>query len=330
VGEILDGAFASIRRNPKATLGLSAVLMTLSGILSTAASLLAFSRLNGVTVSSTTQTLTSAQVKHLLATFAATVGITLTLTFIFDAVLTGMLTVVIGRSVLGHPVTAGEAWRIARPRLGALIGATLLTFLAVFGGWMVVAAATLALAVAGAGPAAVAVGVLGGFIAVSLSAWFTGMLRVSAPAVVLERQGPAQALARSWRLVSGSFWRVFGISLLAELIVLTVAGVLQIPFSVVGAIAGGGSGGLLALSSTHSVMGTIITGVGGIIAGAVARPLIAGVTVLLYVDLRMRKEGLDLALQTAARDDRTAGDEFASVWRPPSGDYTAAPGAPPW
>ena len=40
--------------------------------------------------------------------------------------------------------------------------------------------------------------------------------------------------------------------------------------------------------------------IGTIAAGTVTRPITAGVTVLLYVDMRMRKEGLDLALRTAS------------------------------
>jgi hypothetical protein len=49
----------------------------------------------------------------------------------------------------------------------------------------------------------------------------------------------------------------------------------------------------------------------------VARPISAGVAVLLYVDLRMRREGLDLVLQTAAGSGAApTGDEFASLWRP--------------
>jgi len=57
----------------------------------------------------------------------------------------------------------------------------------------------------------------------------------------------------------------------------------------------------------------------------VARPISAGVAVLLYVDLRMRREGLDLVLQTAASGgDTSTGDEFASLWRPGA---SAAPAA---
>ena len=124
------------------------------------------------------------------------------------------------------------------------------------------------------------------------------MFRMAAQAVVLEREGPVRALGRSWRLVRGSFWRVLGITLLAGLIVVVTAGVLQIPFSLFAAMAGGGNS--LLPSTGGNVAGILISAVGGVVAGAVARPISAGVAVLLYVDLRMRREGLDLVLQTAA------------------------------
>ena len=82
-------------------------------------------------------------------------------------------------------------------------------------------------------------------------------------------------------------------------------------------------------------LGVLISAVGSIVAGAVARPISAGVAVLLYVDLRMRREGLDLVLQTAAASGSPpAGDEFASLWRPggptaPLSKSTGPPPAPP-
>ncbi len=39
-------------------------------------------------------------------------------------------------------------------------------------------------------------------------------------------------------------------------------------------------------------------------------------TVLLYTDMRIRKEGLDLALQQASQSQGLTGDEFMSLWRP--------------
>src|SRR5215472_12049668 len=328
VGELLDGAFTSIRRNPRATLGIAAILLTASAVITTAVSLLLVHYIGTVTLPSPGQKLTDAQATRLLTrileVLAPTVAVSAVLAFIVDTVLTGLLTVVIGRLVLGHKITAGEAWRIARPRIPALVGATLLIPLILIGVWAVYAVVLVIFALAHA-PGAL-IGLLAGvgaIAAIVLTIWFSIMFRMAGPAVVLEREGPAQALARSWRLVRGSFWRVLGITLLAGLIVLVTAGVLQIPFGLLAAMAGGGNS--LLPSTGGNVASILISAVGGVVAGAVARPISAGVAVLLYVDLRMRREGLDLVLQTAASSGAApAGDEFASLWRP--GAQAAQPG----
>jgi hypothetical protein len=172
------------------------------------------------------------------------------------------------------------------------------------------------------------VAVFGAIAALVLTIWFAIMFRMAGPVVVLERDGPARSLARSWRLVQRSFWRVFGISVLAGLIVVVTAGVLQIPFGVIAGLAGGGNSFLP--GSGGSFSGVLISAVGGIVAGAVTRPISAGVAVLLYVDLRMRREGLDLVLQgAAASGSAPTGDEFASLWRPGAHTVPAGQGVPP-
>src|SRR5262245_34462557 len=160
VGEILDGAFTSIRRNPKATLGIAAVVLTISGIITTTLEVLLLSQLGLNT--GTDQTLTGAQLAGMLAV-AVPSGLTaLLLAFIVQILLTGLLTAVVGRSVLGDRITAGEAWRIARPRLPALLLATLLTGLALTGPWAGLAAVLIVLGVAGApGGLLIAIGFLG-------------------------------------------------------------------------------------------------------------------------------------------------------------------------
>src|SRR5262245_42554696 len=160
VGEILDGAFTSIRRNPRATLGIAAVVLTISGIITTSLELLLLSQLGLNT--GTDQTLTGAQLAGMLAV-AVPSGLTaLLLAFIVQILLTGLLTAVVGRSVLGDRITAGEAWRIARPRLPALLLATLLTGLALTGPWAGLAAVLIVLGVAGApGGLLIAIGFLG-------------------------------------------------------------------------------------------------------------------------------------------------------------------------
>jgi hypothetical protein len=329
VGEILDGAFSSIRQNPKATLGLSAILMTIAGVISTAIALITRHLVGGISASSLGQNPTSAQVLHFLRQVLAAVGIpalvSILIGILVQGILAGLLTAVIGRGVLGHRITAGQAWRMTAPRLPALIEAAFAVAGLLVSLWAVFGLVLLILYLAGAPTGAiVAIGVLGFFPVMALTIWFAVMMSLAAPAVVLERQGPVQSLRRSWRLVSRSFWRVFGILLLAGLIVAIAGSILQFPFAIGSGAAAFGSGAF----SGHepSLLSTVISAIGGIVAGTVTRPISAGVIVLLYMDMRMRKEGLDLALQTAAGSEQVPGDEFVSVWRPPAADSDVAPG----
>jgi hypothetical protein len=334
VGEILSGAFTAIRRNPVATLGLSAILLSIYGVATTAFSLTVHREFGGVTFG---QSLSDTQGRHvaidaLTVVLPAGLGL-IALTILLQLVLTGLLTVVIGRGVLGQKVTMGEAWRLALPRLGAILGATVLSTLILLAPWVVITALVVLFVVVHVTAAAIAVGILGGIASFCLDIWFLIMFAMFVPAVVLERQGPVGGLRRSWRLVRRSFWRVFGILLLAGIIVAVAGGVLSLPFSIVGALVGGGSaggsGGVLGAIAARSVAATIISAVGSVVAGAITRPISAGVAVLLYLDLRMRKEGLDLALQNAATSQMT-GDEFETMWRPPADTPAPAAAPPSW
>jgi Membrane domain of glycerophosphoryl diester phosphodiesterase len=337
VGEVLDGAFSCIRQNPNATLGLSAVLMTIAGVISTTITLITRHLVGGISQPNLAQNATSAQVLHYLRQVLAAAGVpvltAILIAILVQGILAGLLTAVIGRGVLGHRISAGQAWRIAAPRLPALIGAAFAVVGLLVGFWAVLGLVLFILYLASTPTLAiVGIGVLGFFPVLALTIWFAVMLSLAAPVVVLERQGPLQSLRRSWRLVRGSFWRVLGILLLAGLIVTIAGSILQIPFALGSGAAAFGTGAL----SGHepSLISTVLSAIGGIVAGTVTRPISAGVIVLLYVDMRMRKEGLDLALHTAAGSEQAPGDEFASVWRPPGAGPggtgpAARPGSPP-
>jgi hypothetical protein len=149
-------------------------------------------------------------------------------------------------------------------------------------------------------------------------------LCLTMPSVVLERLGPGRAIARSWSLTTGSFWRLFGIKLLTYIIIFLAIFIIELPFG----LAGGGvvfAGGITKVS-TETTTVIILSALGAIVASTIMDPMKCGVTVLLYLDLRMRREGLDLALQNAAQGNQLTGEEFATIWRPPGGGQWPQPG----
>ena len=227
--------------------------------------------------------------------------------------LTGMLSVVIGRGILGRTVRLGEAWRASR--LGAVIGTSLLLLLIGICVPLPVAVVAVVLVLLHLGPVAAIIAVLGGIASVVFEILLGIRLSLALPALMLERTTPRNAIARSWELSRGSFWRLFGILLLTEIVVGIAATLLSLPFTILGNLAGGSSN-VFSLTASASVAAVILGAIGGIVASTIARPVSAGVAVLLYADLRMRREGLDLVLRSAAESQALTGDEFGTAWRP--------------
>ena len=130
-------------------------------------------------------------------------------------------------------------------------------------------------------------------------------LAFAAPALLLENLGIVAAMRRSWRLVRGSWWRVLGVLLLTTIIASIANGLLQTPFSIIGAViaaavAPGDASGSTAAITPAVVITSVSGNIGTVIASTVTAPFSAAVTALLYIDLRIRREGLDVALARAA------------------------------
>jgi hypothetical protein len=307
--EILDGAFAAIRWNPKAILTSSATVATISAVLIAVISyVLQRQVLNTVRLSGSGTQLTASQGILLVSLY----GLTVLITFAADSILTGLLTVAIGQGVLGRKETLASVWRTAAPRIWPLIGMLLLIGLFFIVGLALVVGVSVGVGLA-AGPVA---GVIVGIV-LALAAWVFGAIltvrwHLAIPVVMLERLGPLKSLGRSWRLVRRSSWRVFGILLLTYLIVGIAVEVISVPFAL-------GSGGLSLLTARTNVnvVGLVVQAIGQIISGTLAAPMISGVIVLLYTDLRMRREGMDITLQAAtaggAANDRLGGQNV-SPW----------------
>jgi hypothetical protein len=153
-----------------------------------------------------------------------------------------------------------------------------------------------------------------------VNVWISFNLSLAVPVVVLEGVSPITALRRSWRLVRGTWWRVFGIVFLSGLVIVIAAFIIQLPFSIAEGIVVGHSGGSLVpgAGTTAAAPGTlaiIISTIGSLVAAVCTRPVGAGITVLLYADMRMRKEGMDLLLQQAGQSQSMNASQFSSLWQ---------------
>jgi hypothetical protein len=267
VGELLDGTFSTIRRNPRATVGLAALLVTLQQVISLAVQLGTNGLPTQVGVGDET-----ASIEALIGGFG---GITSALvSAVIAAVITGMLVVVVSEDVLGRRVSAADVWRRIRPRLWPLL---------------------LAAAVAGILPY---VGLL--FLVIpGLILW--ALWALTTPALVLEGLGPVTALRRSAQLAGPALMRVWGVRTLSVLMGLLIQALIALPFGLIAVlivVAGDGDPG-----TTATVAILALDVLGAIVAGMITAPFLAGVLALLYIDRRMRAEGLDFVLR---RQERTA------------------------
>ncbi len=100
-----------------------------------------------------------------------------------------------------------------------------------------------------------------------------------APAVVLERNGAFEALGRSGELADGHKWRILGVLLLTYGIFLT----LNLGVS------------MLATSSGNQIAILLV----GAVFGIAAAPIVNLAVMVLYYDMRIRKEGFDVEYLTS-------------------------------
>lgn len=105
------------------------------------------------------------------------------------------------------------------------------------------------------------------------------------PAMFIENIGLGAALGRSWRLVEGRWWRTFLILFLMYILVYVVTGALQAFLTL---------GQLLLQAFVSTYLSFAISEATGILVSAFVAPILQIATVLIYFDLRVRREGLDL------------------------------------
>ncbi|MDL5158101.1 hypothetical protein [Actinomycetospora termitidis] len=295
LGELLDGAFQYIRAHPRVVLGVSAVIAVITTLVQ-APFQATYGQSLETFVGPTGGQPDLDALAGVLGGASALLGVSAVVGLLANTVLTGLLVVVLSRSVLGAPVDARECWNAARPRLPGLLGVVLLVALATILAFAVFLVPAGVVALAGSTGVAAALAVLGTLAGAAAAIVVGVLLALAAPAYVLEGVGVMAALTRSRALVTGRFWPVLGILLLGTVIVVIVSGLVGVPF---GLAATGVA--VAADTSPYATLPLLVSSVGTVIGATLTAPFQAGVTGLLYIDQRMRREGFDIELQRAAR-----------------------------
>ncbi|WP_316317812.1 hypothetical protein, partial [Clavibacter michiganensis] len=332
LGAILAGSFQTLRRNPGATVG-SALLI--QGLVSVVTLVI----VGGVTAFVVTRVLSAREADQgpLIAGGVAAVAIaaivTIVLSIVASAFLQGVVASEVARGTLGERLRMRALWRLARPRIVPLV----LWSLSLTAAWTLVFAvlagivALLVLA-GGAGIAAgILVGVLGVMGLVVVAAWVSTRLALVPSAIVIERLRPLAAAGRSWSLTIGSFWRVLGILLLTAVIVSAATNVVTVPLTLLTSILqtvlfpnGELDFQTFDASVVFYIGAQLLSLVVSVVVGSIGAVVTSANAAILYIDLRMRREGLDLELVRFA-EERAAGAESATGAG--ARDPYAAPGA---
>ncbi len=207
-----------------------------------------------------------------IGAFTAAIIISVVSTFALSAALTA----IIGKLVLREDIDNKSALRTAVRVAPKLFAATLLGILVSGGATAVVVIVALVSKVP-----AFFVLLLPTSIA---SIWLAIRFTMAGPALVLERLGPVKALRRSLTLTKGRWWPVLGVTIVSALVT-------GIPSSIVNSLI---NAILKGLGGNNAGFEFVWAALSGTVSAALFAPLSAAISVFLYFDLRVRKEGFDL------------------------------------
>ncbi len=298
LGEILDGGVRAIRANPAVMFGLAAAVVTVATLISMLLSYYLWGVLAGSFTDLADLDAELGQAAAGEVDSAVSMGVAALIsqpvTSIATTILTGLLVVSVSRSVLGRKISVREV--LHSSRVWWVVGFTLLLSLAIaiVGGGLV--ALVIWLAASDSVGGAVALGLLGGLALLLVGVWVAVRTLLVTPALMLEGKGFWRTITRAWRLTRGSFWRLLGIYLLVQVLMYFLTQVVVTPFTLIATFVGAG-GEILSFSYLA------IVSVGQIIALTATTTYTAAVVALLYIDVRMRREGLDIELGRAAAAD---------------------------
>lgn len=316
-GEMLGGAFATLRRYWKPLIGVMAAVQGIGILLVAAAAVIsvaaAYARFSAVFDLAPGESPEGSDMAALLLAFVPLGVVLILATTVGAAMFSALCPALVQEAVLGRATTVGTMWRRSWSRLPSVLGTVMLAGLIAGGPALLLYAICVPLIVVSADmdgsgpPAAFFLLLLGSLLCIPFSVWIMVRFSLAPAAAVCEGLGPVAALRRSSRLVRDGWWRVFGISLLGYIVAMAVGYAIQMPFGFVGMFALLPS--LPEPDGVTSDIGTLIFGftvytvtvlVGVVVSSLFQFSFPQLVIALLYVDQRMRKEDLAPTLVAAA------------------------------
>ena len=312
IGDIYQGAFAAIKTNARTMFGFTAALLGVVLVISIATN---YAIINLVLPNYLSPNSPYATAFTSLSGSFSQLGGSL-LQALATVLLSGLIVVAVSRSVLGRVASSKEVWERTKSKFLPLIGLNIITSI-IAGLMMIIGIAVFFVLLAGVASTAktdreflqdLGVSLVGLFILMLISALVSSYLSikfsVASPAMVLENLGVFAAIGRSWSLTRGNFWRLFGINILTAIITSMVAGIFGGIAGALGAIfvVVGSSSPEDMLASLNTTY--ILAMVTSTIAQLLILPFTSSVNALLYIDLRMRKEGLDVELRNAVAEQQ--------------------------
>lgn len=234
---------------------------------------------------------------------------------VLGSIVTAALTFAISERYLGRETSIVSCFRrVLQPGLFArfMVASVLKTMLVAFG--LIIAiliglGAVASVSTTGSQEDLVASAVIMGFMVLLGTPWMIySLLRfaVMEPALIVESRGVFSALGRSWGLMSGSMGKALGLYVIVGLALAIIMGVVTAPTQIA--------------IETRMRTGTpvpaflfVLNVALLVLVRTLTTPILSMVAILLYYDIRIRKEGFDLELLAAELD---AGPK-AGFWRPP-------------
>lgn len=256
LADILDGAFSIVKARPARILGITALFVVPVHLL---AAYLQRNALGGTGVFDLLSSDDPAVVAEANRTNGGEIAAGI-LVWVVPALALTFVAAAVARLVgawsVGHDVAAGDLLRTVGRKGWTLFAAFVVVHLAE------------------------AVSLLGCYIGI---VFVMPLFAVTAPVIGAEGLGPLKAVRRSFNLVTRRYWPVLGI---AWLIGLTAA---LLSYAL------GGLPQLLTAWWGYDVAWPLLAA-GNILGAVIATPFVAAATVLLYLDLRIRTEGLDIEM----------------------------------